>query len=265
MAHLLTFVGGLAAGYALAIYTWPAVRAFFAGAEAGDRLAQIAARCAAKTRPATCSDREADMDWSDLAKTVIALGAPVIGQALAGPLGAAAGHLLAQALGVSEATPSAVNEAIVAASPNAAAAAALLAEQKWAMAFGAEADAGKAQVVAVGETQRAEMTSDDLLQRWWRPLYALELSMLECPAFAAAVLHVLWTGFAPGHQRLRHAVGPADGLFRRALRRARRLCQRPLAREAGRRHRPAGAGRGHPGGQGGDPEVSGPASNASGA
>jgi hypothetical protein len=138
------------------------------------------------------------MDWSDLAKTVIALGAPVIGEALAGPLGAAAGHLLAKALGAREATPSAVEEAIKAATPDAAAAAALLAEQKWAMAFGAEADAGKAQVVAVGETQRAEITSEDLLQRWWRPLYALELSMLECPAFAAAVLHVLWTGFAPG-------------------------------------------------------------------
>jgi hypothetical protein len=138
------------------------------------------------------------MDWSDLAKTVIALGAPVIGHALGGPLGSAAGHILAQALGASEATPSAVKEAIVTASPGAATAAALLAEQKWAMAFGAEAEAGKAQVVAVGETQRTEMASDDLLQRWWRPLYALELSMLECPAFAAVLLHVLWTGFAPG-------------------------------------------------------------------
>ena len=66
------------------------------------------------------------------------------------------------------------------------------------MAFGAQADAAKAQVIAIGETQRAEMASDDLLQRWWRPLYALELSMLECPAFAAALLHVLWTGFVPG-------------------------------------------------------------------
>lgn len=138
------------------------------------------------------------MDWSDLARTVIALGAPVIGQALAGPLGAAAGHLLAQALGVDEATPPAVNAAIAAAPPGAAEAAALLAEQKWALAFGAQADAAKAQVIAVGETQRAEMASSDPLQRWWRPLYALELSMLECPAFAAAVLHVLWTGFVPG-------------------------------------------------------------------
>jgi hypothetical protein len=138
------------------------------------------------------------MDWGDLARTVIGLGAPLLGQALGGPLGAAAGHLLAQALGASEATPHAVNAAIVAASPDAAIAAALLAEEKWAAALGAEADAAKAQVIAVGETQRAEIGSDDLLQRWWRPLYALELSMVECPAFAVTLLHVLWTGFAPG-------------------------------------------------------------------
>lgn len=138
------------------------------------------------------------MDWGDLARTVIALGAPLIGQALAGPLGAAAGHLLAQALGAPEATPHAVSAAIAAASPDAAAAAALLAEEKWAAAIGAEAEAAKAQVTQVAETQRAEITSDDLLQRWWRPLYALELSMIECPAFALTLLHVLWTGFAPG-------------------------------------------------------------------
>ncbi len=138
------------------------------------------------------------MDWGDLAKTVIALGAPVIGQALAGPLGAAAGHLLAQALGASETTPRAVNAAIAAAGPDAALAAALLAQEKWAAAIEAQADAAKAQVTAVGETQRAEIASDDLLQRWWRPLYALELSMVECPAFAMTLLHALWTGFAPG-------------------------------------------------------------------
>ena len=62
----------------------------------------------------------------------------------------------------------------------------------------AEADAAKAQVTQVGETQRAEIASDDPLQRWWRPLYALELAMVECPAFVVTLLHVLWTGFAPG-------------------------------------------------------------------
>ena len=33
MVHALTFAGGVAAGYVLAIYTWPAVRGFFAAAE----------------------------------------------------------------------------------------------------------------------------------------------------------------------------------------------------------------------------------------
>jgi hypothetical protein len=38
------------------------------------------------------------------------------------------------------------------------------------------------------------MASDDLLQRWWRPVYALELSVVECPALMATLLHALWTG-----------------------------------------------------------------------
>lgn len=138
------------------------------------------------------------MDWGDLAKTVIALGAPLIGQALLGPLGAAAGRFLADALGATEKTPAAVQAALAASSPEAAAAAALVAEEKWAAAVEAEAEAAQAQVTQVGQTQRAEIASDDPLQRWWRPLYALELSMVECPAFMVTLLHVLWTGVAPG-------------------------------------------------------------------
>jgi hypothetical protein len=137
------------------------------------------------------------MDWGDLARTVIGLGAPAIGQALGGPLGAAAGRILADALGAAEATPAAVRDAIIAA-PDAAAAAALVAEEKWAAALLAEAEAAKAQVAAVGETQRAEIASDDPLQRWWRPIYALELSLVECPAFAATLLHALWSGHETG-------------------------------------------------------------------
>jgi hypothetical protein len=34
MTYLLTFAGGLAAGYVLAVYTWPTLRAVFAEAEA---------------------------------------------------------------------------------------------------------------------------------------------------------------------------------------------------------------------------------------
>jgi len=53
-------------------------------------------------------------------------------------------------------------------------------------------------VAEVGATQRAEIASDDPLQRWWRPLYALELSLLECPAFALTLLHALWAGHEAG-------------------------------------------------------------------
>ena len=135
------------------------------------------------------------MDWSDLAKTVIGLGAPLIGQALGGPFGAAAGKILADALGASEPTPTAVQEAIAGADPAAAAAAAAKAEAEWAEAL---AQIGKAQVEQVGLTQRAEMVSGDVLQRWWRPIYALELSLIECPGFALTLLHALWTGHQAG-------------------------------------------------------------------
>jgi hypothetical protein len=47
MDYVLTFVGGLAAGYALSIYTWPAVRTFFAGAEAEAEIAWLKSRLAA--------------------------------------------------------------------------------------------------------------------------------------------------------------------------------------------------------------------------
>ena len=74
-------------------------------------------------------------------------------------------------------------------------AAAQQAESEWLTAL---AEIGRAQVAEVGATQRAEIASDDPLQRWWRPLYALELSLLECPAFAITVLHALWIGHDTG-------------------------------------------------------------------
>jgi hypothetical protein len=136
------------------------------------------------------------MDWSDLAGKVIGLGAPILGGALGGPLGATAGKILADALGAREPTPSAVNTAIEqAADPNAAVAAARQAESEWLTAL---AEIGMAQVAEVGATQRAEMASGDPLQRWWRPLYALELSLVECPAFALTLLHALWIGHDTG-------------------------------------------------------------------
>ncbi len=136
-------------------------------------------------------------DWKDLVQTVIGLGAPALGLALGGPLGGAAGRILADALGVAVAVPAQVQTAIAdrSADPLALAAMAQKAESEWLEAL---AEAGRAQVAEVGATQRAEIASDDPLQRWWRPLYALELSMLECPAFVATLLQALWSGHQVG-------------------------------------------------------------------
>jgi hypothetical protein len=131
------------------------------------------------------------MDWSDLAGKVVGLGAPMLGGALGGPLGAAAGKILADALGSTIGTPEAVNDALSVQGDSDAGAAALIAEANWLAAL---AEVGKAQVAEIGATQRAEIASNDPLQRWWRPIYALELSAIECPALMATLLHTLWTG-----------------------------------------------------------------------
>ena len=132
-----------------------------------------------------------NIDWKDIAQTIVGLGAPARGLALGGPLGGAAGKILADALGVAVSTPAEVRAAIVerSADPAALAEAAHRAESDWLEAL---AEAGRAQVAEVGATQRAEIASDDLLQRWWRPIYALELSLLECPGFIVTLLYALW-------------------------------------------------------------------------
>jgi Holin of 3TMs, for gene-transfer release len=135
------------------------------------------------------------MNWNDLVAPLIRLGAPLLGQALGGPLGAAAGKIAADAFGASAATPAAVQAAIAGADPAAAVQMAQVAEDKWLAAL---AEIGRAQVAEIGQTMRAEAVSDDPLQRWWRPLYALELSLVECPAFALTMLRALWTGHDAG-------------------------------------------------------------------
>lgn len=138
-----------------------------------------------------------NLEWSHLAAKVIGLGAPILGGALGGPLGAAAGNILADVLGADQRTPAAVNDALDRSGDDLATAAAAVqrAESQWLTAL---AEVGKVQVAEIGATQRAELASDDALQRWWRPIYALELSLLECPAFALTVLHALWSGHEAG-------------------------------------------------------------------
>jgi hypothetical protein len=132
-------------------------------------------------------------DWTDIAAAMLRLGAPLIG----GPLGATAGRILADALGARNATPGAVGEALDDLGGETAAArqAVREAEVNFSTAL---AEVGKAQVSEVGQTQRAEIASDDPLTRWWRPVYALELSLVECPAFALTLLHTLWVGHEAG-------------------------------------------------------------------
>lgn len=134
-----------------------------------------------------------ESDWKEVAGRVIGLGAPLLGQALGGPLGAAAGTILAQAIGAPEPTPGSVAATLTERGADTAIAADAVwrAETEWCAAL---AEVGKAQVAEVGQTMRAEIASDDLMQRWWRPVYALELSLVECPAFALTVLRALWLG-----------------------------------------------------------------------
>ena len=146
------------------------------------------------------------MDWTTVAAKVIGLGAPMLGNALGGPLGGLAGKVLADAFGAAAATPDAVHAAITdkAADLKLAAAAAQKAESEWMAAL---AEIGKAQVGEIGATMRAEAGSEDVLQRWWRPLYALELSLLECPAFAVTLLHAVWNGHDAGINGLANLSG----------------------------------------------------------
>ncbi len=130
------------------------------------------------------------MNWTDLVGPLVRLGAPLLGSALGGPLGAAAGKILAEAFNAA-ATPDAVHAAVAQADPAVAALAAQAAEDKWLAAL---SEVAKTQVTEVAQTMRVEALSSDPLQRWWRPLYALELSLVECPAFALTLLQALWVG-----------------------------------------------------------------------
>jgi hypothetical protein len=129
------------------------------------------------------------MDWSELARQVIALGAPMLGAALGGPLGGAAGRILAEVVGAANATPEAVGKVLPTCSPDKIA----QAESNWAEMIRAEAEAQRGAIAETQATIRAELISEDPLQRWWRPLYAFELT-LECAALWAVLVHEFWAG-----------------------------------------------------------------------
>lgn len=129
------------------------------------------------------------MDWGDLAKQVIGLGAPLLGSALGGPLGGAAGQILATALGSASATPGAVQATLPTADP----AKVAEAEARWIETIRAEAETQRTAISETQTTMRAEMASNDVMQRWWRPIYAFELTF-ECAALWTVLVHEFWTG-----------------------------------------------------------------------
>jgi hypothetical protein len=129
------------------------------------------------------------MDWGDIAKQVIGLGAPILGAALGGPLGGAAGRILAEVVGAPDATPEAVGKALATTGADQIA----QAENVWAEAVRAEAEAARGSIAETQATIRAELAGEDALQRWWRPLYAFELTF-ECAALWVVLVHEFWTG-----------------------------------------------------------------------
>ena len=143
------------------------------------------------------------MNWQDLAGPLVKLGAPTIGTALGGPLGgmigSTVGNILGSVLGVPP-TPEAIDKAIkdtpASELQDKLAAADADAQAKYpALAEIAKAEA-EAQARTAAETQltmRAELAAGDPLQRWWRPLYGLELT-LECAALAIVTIRDLWGG-----------------------------------------------------------------------
>jgi hypothetical protein len=129
------------------------------------------------------------MNWSDIGRQLIALGAPLLGTALAGPLGNAAGQVLAEALGAPSALPADVQASL----PNAPSSAISDAENRWIEIVRAEAETQRAAINETQRTIRTEIGADDVVQRWWRPFYAFELT-IECAALWSVLVHDFWKG-----------------------------------------------------------------------
>lgn len=135
----------------------------------------------------------ANQNWAELARIVIARGAPILGAALGGPLGGAAGQILADALGADGGDAAQVRDALGREAEAAQAPVIAQAEQRWIELLRSEAVAAQLAITQTHETIREEMRSADLLQRWWRPIYALELTA-ECALVWACVVHGFWRG-----------------------------------------------------------------------
>lgn len=143
-----------------------------------------------------------DFDWKPLAGALIKAGAPVIGGALAGPLGSTAGNILggivASALGV-EPTPESVGAAIQNGDPAAVNAALAAADQeaasKWdaiAKIAQAQAEVDKSNIEQVNETIRAEAQAGVSWYHWRHLLGFVTLAWLSVPL--PPIAYHMWIG-----------------------------------------------------------------------
>lgn len=139
-------------------------------------------------------------NWQDLAGPLIKLGAPTIGTALGGPLGGVIGNVVGDILGSAlnvPATPEAVGNAINAIPApelhDKLAAADANALEKYPALAEADIAARSQNAADTQATMRAELASGDRVQRWWRPIYALELTA-ECAAVWSIALYDLILG-----------------------------------------------------------------------
>jgi len=119
------------------------------------------------------------MDLLGLGKTIIGFGAPLLGRALGGPLGGAAGDIIASALGASDKSADGIKIALERLDPDAAKAKLAEAEQEWAKTIAAEALTARVVAQEIGLTSRTELGSDDNFVRRARPSVLWVFSFLS--------------------------------------------------------------------------------------
>lgn len=134
-----------------------------------------------------------NIDWKDIGKTLANLGLPLLGASVGGPAGAAVGKLIASALGLSDSSPSAINDALAGAQRSDATVIALrtLELNHQADLFRITTEAETSQIVAVNTTMQAEAKSEHWLQWAWRPLNGLSLAI----GSLAGVVGVLYLAY----------------------------------------------------------------------
>ncbi|PHS48771.1 MAG: hypothetical protein COB05_04475 [Marinobacter sp.] len=129
------------------------------------------------------------MDWSwDSVKDAIARAAPLLGSAL-GPVGGAAGALVAATLGV-ENTPSAIGQALEA-NPDALVRLKELEQEHERDLQRMVLQAETARLTEINKTMRAEAAADDAYVRRWRPTYGYATCLtwtLQGLAIVAAII-----------------------------------------------------------------------------